>query len=205
MQPLDQGIIRSFKAFYRKAMVSKIIENIELHERLSEFTKEITLLDAIRFTVVSWNNVTETTIQNCFIKAGFCRGNNEMSEESIEVFEDLSNLINGASLNDVIGVDDNVITDELDDFDEDFGEAILTNYLGNNNDLSDDEDNVVIVEERLPIMTRVEFKNNLKRMKEYIHEKNPSLLNCFEELEKQFSSTYISSLTQKRLTDFWKN
>lgn len=63
LQPMDQGIIRSFKCHFRKLLILKFIEH-------SENKNKISVLQAIRFMAEAWNAVTEETIKNCFKKSG---------------------------------------------------------------------------------------------------------------------------------------
>lgn len=61
IQPLDQGIIKSFKVHYRKTLTSKILQSAELNENF-----KITVFDALKYILQSWNLISEKTIQNCF-------------------------------------------------------------------------------------------------------------------------------------------
>lgn len=81
-QPLDQGIISSFKSFYRKNLVSFMISKLDEGEH-SE-VKNINLLNAINFMKSAWLNVTQNTIRNCFKKAFF--------EEADLIIESTSNF-----------------------------------------------------------------------------------------------------------------
>lgn len=76
IQPCDQGIINSLKVHYRRAMRERVIAQMESSETATanEFAKKTSLLDALHLLVAAWASVTETTIQNCFIKGGFCQG-----------------------------------------------------------------------------------------------------------------------------------
>ncbi len=58
LQPLDQGIIKNFKCFYRTKILRQIIG------RLDTYTAEdpINLLDALHFIRSSWKDVKSTTI-----------------------------------------------------------------------------------------------------------------------------------------------
>lgn len=74
LQPLDQGIIRTHKAYYRKEMRRLIIQDLDrmLDERTAaEICKKLDLLSAIHFLVQAWRQVTVKTIENCFRKGGF--------------------------------------------------------------------------------------------------------------------------------------
>lgn len=78
LQPCDQGIIRTLKAYYRREMRSRILENMEdtnkqqmLKVSANDLAKKTSLLDALHLLAMSWNHVSENTIQNCFKHGGF--------------------------------------------------------------------------------------------------------------------------------------
>jgi hypothetical protein len=64
LQPLDQGIIRSFKHYYHKQLVRKTIYMID-HKLLHDATlMEVNVLDALYFIAESWRCVTRTTAKS---------------------------------------------------------------------------------------------------------------------------------------------
>ncbi|CAF4913662.1 unnamed protein product, partial [Rotaria sp. Silwood1] len=69
IQPLDQGIIRTFKAYYRRYLVKHIIANANAAHTADDV--KITALDAICWIDQSWTSITEATIRNTFKVAGF--------------------------------------------------------------------------------------------------------------------------------------
>jgi hypothetical protein len=69
IQPLDQGIIRAFKAHYRKQLVQHLIANADSANSVDDIS--ITALDAVWWIDGAWRALTETTIQNTFKAAGF--------------------------------------------------------------------------------------------------------------------------------------
>ena len=78
MQPLDMGVmIEAFKAHYRQLMNRLIITELDKLDKTANATclaKKITLLQGIEFAVEAWNEISETTIQNCWRKGGLCFG-----------------------------------------------------------------------------------------------------------------------------------
>ncbi len=62
-QPLDAGIIKAFKSYYRKLMIINSGGEID--------SNTISLLDAVFMIYSAWNEVKVSTIQNCFSKCGF--------------------------------------------------------------------------------------------------------------------------------------
>lgn len=64
IQPLDKGIINSFKCCYRRRVIQKIILDI----RFERQTK-IDIYQAIEMLAASWQEVKADTVANCFVKA----------------------------------------------------------------------------------------------------------------------------------------
>lgn len=76
LQPLDQGIIRAFKARYRKLMIKSFLSKIEQTESASELCKDISILGAIYLMSKAWNDTKDSTIEKCFRLARFSTDNN---------------------------------------------------------------------------------------------------------------------------------
>ncbi|XP_071137299.1 uncharacterized protein [Mytilus edulis] len=71
LHPLDLGIIRAFKARYRKHMIKHLLPQIDNCNTVTELCKEINVLKAIHWIKKSWNETKSTTIESCFRDAGF--------------------------------------------------------------------------------------------------------------------------------------
>ena len=69
IQPCDQGIIKTFKTYYRKSMVTALLHAIGNGSTILNF--KISLLDGLQMAKKSWDSVTTAAISNCFRKAGF--------------------------------------------------------------------------------------------------------------------------------------
>ena len=69
-QPLDQGIIRAFKLYYRTRLLESCVNHEELNS-CEEYIKQVTILDAIRWIIHAWDKVKIDTIKKCFAKLGF--------------------------------------------------------------------------------------------------------------------------------------
>ena len=85
LQPLEQGVIKAFKGYYRKEIFKSIIIS-QIDEDVKKFTFSNTkILDAIKWIYISWNSVKTTIIINFFQKAGFIKTNKEIiSNEKID-------------------------------------------------------------------------------------------------------------------------
>lgn len=86
-QPLDAGIIRNFKLYYRKYFLQEIIDRSENFTKSSEeVISSIHIGQAINWLKLSWNdNVLPSTITACFRKVGFSAAetvqNNSLADE----------------------------------------------------------------------------------------------------------------------------
>jgi len=69
VQPMDQGIIKSFKAHYRAKFVQRAVNYYEEGVTPSQIYN-INQLDAMRLADLAWREVDTTTIRNCWDKAG---------------------------------------------------------------------------------------------------------------------------------------
>jgi len=67
LQPADQGIIQNLKVQYRQTMVRKMLQYLDENKPI----QTIDLKDAVFMMAKAWDNVSQTTIQNCWRKAGF--------------------------------------------------------------------------------------------------------------------------------------
>jgi hypothetical protein len=63
VQPLDAGIIRCFKAHYRRAFCERAIE---LDEAGEDNIYKINLLEGMLMAKAAWDAVTPETIENCW-------------------------------------------------------------------------------------------------------------------------------------------
>ena len=80
LQPLDAGIIQSFKVKYRKRLVKYVLARIDKKESATEIVKNVDILQAIRWVQESWKEVTNATIKNCFEKCGIIKKDDELMD-----------------------------------------------------------------------------------------------------------------------------
>jgi hypothetical protein len=79
-QPLDQGIIASFKLQYRRLWISYMLRQYEANKNPN---KTVHLLKAIQWTRVAWDNVSPISIQKCWWKSTIIRRPDDHVEEDI--------------------------------------------------------------------------------------------------------------------------
>ena len=156
VQPMDQGIIKNLKHFYRCLLVQHILT--ESSQKLP-----ITLLDASRMCLNAWSKVSQKTIANCFRKAGFIR-----SAVSSELFDE-ENLPPPVAWEDSMPFDDYINIDENIEICGDLSDTdILSEVLSNKNIATEDEDIEDEVQEQRPIPTSSEAVFHLAEYRRYV-------------------------------------
>ena len=70
-QPLDQSIIRTFKAHYKRRWLQYQLNNYEVEK---DSHKKMNVLQALRWAIEAWQGITETTIANCWLKSRVLAG-----------------------------------------------------------------------------------------------------------------------------------
>ena len=75
-QPMGPSIICCVKVQYRKTLIWLLLPAIEMKCSV----KQITVLDAIHMVCLSWTNINDNCIKNCFKKAGFL-----LPEENVDI------------------------------------------------------------------------------------------------------------------------
>uniref|UniRef100_A0A147BNC8 Putative tigger transposable element-derived n=1 Tax=Ixodes ricinus TaxID=34613 RepID=A0A147BNC8_IXORI len=147
LQPMDAGVIANFKMLYRRRMMEWLIMKIDSAVAgpsggLASGSPDlkITLLKAVRFVYGAWYEVKETTIKNCFRKAGFVRVDDVNSENESDV------LVEEMEPSDVTALWEHIAASE-----ENTGGAMLSEYLNADSDAASCEETSeeAIVEELL--------------------------------------------------------
>ena len=186
LQPLDGGIIRSFKARVRKFSILKILSLIDSQTHASELTKKLNVLDAMRFVVQSWNDVTASTIQACFKNCGFLVDSNglENGVEEAEIIEDeLASL-----LREVGGISQMHIDEKLDCY-ETVNVDNAVDYLCNEfkEDQRVDEE---VQEEEMDDVVEVESVITTSKAITCVKD----LINYYEKKDMPIESGYLNNL-----------
>ncbi|MGH0175111.1 UNVERIFIED_CONTAM: hypothetical protein FKN15_006982 [Acipenser sinensis] len=79
---MDQGIIKTFKALYRRCIIQRIINQIDngSQDNAASIVKIINLAEATHLLVCAWADVKQSTIVNCFKKTKFVKQTAEVLE-----------------------------------------------------------------------------------------------------------------------------
>ena len=94
IQPLDMGIIKTWKGCYRSLINRRIIASLDadLNLTAASVSKSINLLQSINYAADAWQKIKPLSISNCYRKAGFAAesvrpASTESQEEDVEIVE----------------------------------------------------------------------------------------------------------------------
>ena len=148
LQPMDQGVIRRLKVHYRGRVVRRLCRALDKMKTLPK----ISILQAMKILVSSWEAVSAQTIVNCFRKAGITpEAQNATITDADDPFSDLKESLQqlhyiypdmvpeGVTQKNLIDVDKEIITTALMITDDDILRSVTTNQPEQSNE---DDDNM---------------------------------------------------------------
>ncbi|CAF2049990.1 unnamed protein product, partial [Rotaria magnacalcarata] len=217
--PLDQGVIHSFKCYYRQKLVKHIIAQCTLAQTADQIS--ITVLDAIKWIDLSWKSVTENTIKNCFRAAGIIRSSStpssSMTNMDIIVETDIESnnsdnplqqlhsllvhlRIGGSQLTAAEFVDIDSCIPTFNEWDD--SEHIKT-YIQVTQDDNEEEEEALLeqppnLSEALEVMRKLHLFASIEQ---------PQLHNLISDLESQLTDIYLDSkaVKQSSITDYFSH
>jgi hypothetical protein len=189
LQPMDQGVIRSLKAAYRRQLVLKQLDLIETN--MDPDSNKINILDAIHMLSRAWDEVKPSTIINCFRSCGFVfngiiNSSNEAQEDSDFLWNTLSSVADVKDFNfdDYVEIDNSVETYEETD-DVSIVEEILTRKSSQSKELviSSEESDA----EEIERITFLQAKHAISTLRKY----------CFQNISDTLIYKDIDSIESK--------
>lgn len=207
LQPLDMGIIKNLKTFYRSIMMSYVLNAIEENlisttTKATEISSKIDILQAIQFIADSWRKVTSSTIQNCFAHSGFKTDSSPVGSLAANETENDPGLQRIRNAEQFLSMDDNLeCHDDIEDFEDVVLEEIAAKKLCLNDSESDDDGD----DSEAPHVTTKEAIKCLDRLRIFFmqdgHEEAPNekLNACFDFV----SMLNVKEMKQKSITDYF--
>ena len=219
LQPLDAGIINSFKAKYRKLLVESRVEAYDLALELNNKAAPVSIRNAIEFVVDAWNQVESTTIENCWIKTGILPDKSGVEDDSnilrddantiIKLIEeedqrDLESAINKLPFNDPLSAYDYINADKInsDDIfllDEEIVETVRPNP---NTDNMQDEDEIIPTISLTEALINVENLINLHNFPPENFEVDNEELKILKGIRHKVLKYKSETLTQLSMDEF---
>ena len=93
LQPLDLGIIQAFKLKNYKRLLTHVVSKVDECSSATEVCKSVDILQAIRWSAVAWNEVSQSTIVKCFIKAGILNAEGETNAVEVAAGGDVDPFV----------------------------------------------------------------------------------------------------------------
>ena len=189
-QPMDQGVIRCLKAHYRKRLVKLILRSLDSNKPLPK----VSLLTALQLLVSAWNEVSQTTIVNCFKKAKISEKDqtiaiNDEDDPFKEINENLKELREKEpslvpehmTAEDFATVDDTVIRTSSTLTDEEILQEATQTENDEVEEIEDDDEKLVALNTR-DVENSLEILKNLSLFSEKTGDQMQDLFNKFETL-----------------------
>ena len=232
LQPLDLGIIQAFKLKYYRCLLTHVVSKIDECSTASEVCKSIDILQAMRWTAMAWNDVSESTVVKCFIKAGILTSEGELNalevansdvdpfaelQSEISNVEDMAHQVSGVNTigikEAVSGCYDPPVCKELpDNWEDSFfsdlnvnQETIDINDSDDENNANDDYNEEEVAVASLKVFSYEEAVANLEDALQFLQSKGN--INTANELSKVIFQTQNDWLEtkkrQSKVTDFF--
>ena len=213
LQPMDQGVIRSLKAHYRGRVVSRLCRALDKTKTLPK----ISILQAMKILVSSWEAVSAQTIVNCFRKAGITsKAQHAAITDADDPFSDLTEGLQ--QLHDIdpdmvpesvtpeslIDVDNEVITTAPMITDDDILRSVTTNQQEQSDEHDDIDEEVEEAAPERPLRFQVESAIDVIRNAVLYSSNGEEMSHVINKFEKLFIEDRIASKKQKNICDFFK-
>lgn len=192
-QPLDRGIINSFKVNYRKNLVRKLIARMDNNQ-----DHKIDVLEAITGIKKAWESVTTDCIRNCFVNASIVPPDDDFILDETPInFETEMNALDASHVDftDYVTVDSNIVL-----YDEEYTGCVATaEELDSEVSPEEDED-----PEREKV-TGAQALQMLDHLKFFLtcEGGNGALESSIDNIEEFVMGHIFSSRKQSKITDYF--
>lgn len=198
LQPMDQGIIVSFKRFYRSLQLNEVLDfddDRNCGEKTLSNLKKYNIKNAIFNMSLAWNKVSSETIKNCFKKLS----NDETVEFEMEnvAINDFENILQSHDRSDI---DEWLHIDEIDP-----GHAVYDNDENDSSISGDDESDVELIEIEGCNISSMEAVSSLNKVLNYL-ELKPEYITHYENIHTLRSiimDEHYKKMKQRKITDFF--
>jgi hypothetical protein len=208
-QPLDQGIIASFKLQYRRLWISYMLRQYESDK---DPNKTVTLLKAIQWTRVAWNDtVTKECIEKCFWKSTVFKkpANQEVMAREDSEQEQRAEL--QAQITALPGIIDPLSIDEfiepsqevIEDDDSDIFASVVERYSTDKEGEEEPVEEGDIEVERVPIKEAIKALETLKLWEMQQENGKVSALQTLEQIGRRIQQNKLQSVKQMTLHSFF--
>jgi hypothetical protein len=208
-QPLDQGIIASFKLQYRAQWVAYMLRQYEANK---DPNQTVNLLKAIQWTRLAWDQgVSEATIQKCWWKSTIIKKpvDQEVEDQYLQQERDklqaqilqLPNISELLSVDEYISLPNEVVEDE----EEDIFESIIDRYSVDTEDIFEELEEGDIEEEKVPINDAIKALETLKLFEIQQEDGAKLFIQALDQADRRYMQKQYQSRKQTTIDSFFQN
>ncbi|XP_037509385.1 tigger transposable element-derived protein 6-like [Rhipicephalus sanguineus] len=203
LQPLDAGIIKNVKHFYRKCIVKRSLASVERGQQPAG----VTILDAMHYLASAWSAVTAATVEHCFNKCFGVRADDTTEAVGDGAFADCDELntametvgASGIAYSDYASVDDAVVTSAMLSVDDIVAEC------ASDEEVEEEEEVEEVEVERIPEPTFSSAVAALDLLRRYVRTSDDGESHmALQVLEKRLVLVGREKMRQATLHDFFK-
>ncbi|KAM3067120.1 hypothetical protein ACMFMG_012221 [Clarireedia jacksonii] len=204
-QPMDQGIIASFKLQYRRKWV---LFMLRAYEAGKDPNKTVSLLKAIQWVRVAWEDaVAEKTIQRCWMKSTLIRHIEVIEQNNNEVDQriELQAQIDSLPIEDPLSLNEFLTPESETTIDEntDIFETVVAHYSiekeGEESEESDGEEEPIV-----PITEALRCLEVIQSWKLQQEEVDTSIEHALDRLELEMVRSRVSRSKQTDIRGFFQ-
>ena len=205
-QPCDQGIIQALKRRYRSYILQKFIHCIDNEE---EFKPHV--LDAMTLARRAWEEVSHTTIANCFKHCSFVSGSDEDepsdsmddcddSDLYVHLSEHLAKPVSDATLlrQEYVSVDDDI--DTCAELESSEIVQMISQHITN-----EEEENVDMCDGEISKPSEKEVGEAFQVLRNHFlySDNTEEQLLSLNKLQRAVDQTFLANKQQTRITDYF--
>lgn len=205
LQPLDQGIIAAFKARYRRRWITFMLEQ---HELGFTPTERMNVLKAIQWSIRAWDEVTATTITNCWSHSrlnlvptpAIPLGQDEMVQELQRGLQQLQferRIHQMMDVNQLLNLAEEEVVDTIEDLDD----HLVTLFSPPEEQESDTEGIEVLP--KVPPRDVLRLLQSIKLGEMQSDDCNADYISWIERYERVIQKRHIDSLQQAGITGYF--
>ncbi len=208
-QPMDQGVIFTFKSHYRRLLLQSLIPKLNACVSINELAKEISVLDAIQWTATAIKRIQRSTIEKCFLKAGFPTDNSisnstvEEASDNLQVIKELCQEIPDFECDAAVYVnlDEELVTERTFE-----SAADLLQDLESGEKDEDECEECSEQEFSVPTLTHTEAISRIQELLDFsLQHSYSEAVQSLYQVKTQFEGeALLKPKTQRTLTEMWK-
>ena len=211
-QPLDQGIIASFKLQYRRHWISYMLRQ---YENNKDPNKTVNLLKAIQWTRVAWEAVSPASIQKCWWKSTIIIKPDEAEDMASQEQQDedelraqiaqLPNITDPLSVNEFVQLGSEEIKEDNEGADEcEIFEQVVERYGLVEEDTVDEDEEVDEEEVDVPISEAIKALETLKLFEMQQEDGSEVLLRVLDQADRRYLAKRYMGKKQQTIDSFFQ-